>query len=302
MRHEDHELLEERDTKTAKPRIALMGEFSAGKSTLSNLLIGGDALPVKVTATQLPPVWMSSGDFAPFAMDVDDEAHDVDLDRLEDIDVHSTKYLRIFRDVDILQLCHLIDMPGISDPNMSSEVWERVIGHVDAVLWCTHATQAWRQSEAAVWATLPAELKKTSGLLLTRMDKILSERDRRRVVRRVEKETEGEFAAVFPISLTDAIAAGDDRDAWAASGAENFTKFLIDLILSYQSASLRSRAQRERRRKSKIHRVQPGEGLKMPTPAKPRAGAVVPKRVTPKVEAQRRRAIQGPDAETTSAF
>ena len=42
-----------------RPRVALMGEFSAGKSTLSNLLIGRAALPVNVTATQLPPVWMS---------------------------------------------------------------------------------------------------------------------------------------------------------------------------------------------------------------------------------------------------
>ena len=42
-----------------RPLVALMGEFSAGKSTLSNLLIGKQALPVNVTATQLPPVWMS---------------------------------------------------------------------------------------------------------------------------------------------------------------------------------------------------------------------------------------------------
>jgi len=32
-----------------RPRIALMGEFSAGKSTLSNLLLGARPLPEKVT-------------------------------------------------------------------------------------------------------------------------------------------------------------------------------------------------------------------------------------------------------------
>ena len=30
-----------------RPRVGLMGEFSAGKSTLSNLLVGGNALPVQ---------------------------------------------------------------------------------------------------------------------------------------------------------------------------------------------------------------------------------------------------------------
>ena len=44
-----------------KPRIALMGEFSAGKSTLANMLVGAQHLPVQVTATQLPPVWISQG-------------------------------------------------------------------------------------------------------------------------------------------------------------------------------------------------------------------------------------------------
>ena len=38
----------------ARPRIALMGEFSSGKSTLLNLLIGEALLPTKVTATELP--------------------------------------------------------------------------------------------------------------------------------------------------------------------------------------------------------------------------------------------------------
>ena len=39
-----------------KPVIALMGEFSAGKSTLLNLLVGRNILPTQVTATRMPPV------------------------------------------------------------------------------------------------------------------------------------------------------------------------------------------------------------------------------------------------------
>ena len=34
------------------PRIALMGEFSAGKSTLLNLLIERDLIPTRATATR----------------------------------------------------------------------------------------------------------------------------------------------------------------------------------------------------------------------------------------------------------
>ena len=43
----------------ARPVFALMGEYSAGKSTLLNLLLDLEVLPTKVTATNLPPVWLT---------------------------------------------------------------------------------------------------------------------------------------------------------------------------------------------------------------------------------------------------
>ena len=66
------------DSGKRKPRVCLMGEFSAGKSTLSNLLIGASALPVNITATQLPPVWISHGSDTPYRVDLDGEEFDID--------------------------------------------------------------------------------------------------------------------------------------------------------------------------------------------------------------------------------
>jgi len=256
-----------------KTRIGLMGEFSAGKSTLSNLLVGGNALPVQVTATQLPPVWISQGNHAPFMVDVNDEVHKVNPSDLSDIDVHETKYIRFFRDADLLELCDLVDMPGISDPNMESEVWERVLPHVDMVIWCTHATQAWRQSEAAVWSMVPQELKEKSILLLTRMDKILTERDRLRIIHRVRKEAGSEFREIFPVSLLQAIEAGDDREKWERSGAEALTLYLVDAMLNWQGDAGRTRLQKAASKPP----AEAGSGVQIrkgPAPAR-----VVPRRV-----------------------
>lgn len=213
-----------------KPRIALMGEFSAGKSTLSNLLMGQRPLPEKVTATRLSPVWISYGTRAPYRIDVDGSKEPVTLAELENIPVEQTRSIRLFLEADILEVCDLIDFPGISDPNMSSSVWERMLPEVDAVIWCTHATQAWRQSEAAVWEDMPQAVRENSILLITRFDKLNTEKDRSRVVKRVTRETQGQFGAIFPVSLLHAIQAGEDYDRWDASGAGPFTAHLIDVI------------------------------------------------------------------------
>lgn len=217
-------------TQKRKPRIALMGEFSAGKSTLSNLLLGARPLPEKVTATRLSPVWMSYGTDAPYRVDVDGREENIAIEDLGTIPVEETRVIRLFFEADILDVCDLIDFPGISDPNMSSDVWQRMLEEVDAVLWCTHATQAWRQSEAAVWETMPEAVRARSALLITRFDKLKTERDRFRVLKRLEKETDGLFDATFPISLTEALAAGDDYEAFEESGGIDFLQYFLQMI------------------------------------------------------------------------
>ena len=218
------------DEQPRRPRVCLMGEFSAGKSTLSNLLIGEPAVPVNVTATQLPPVWISYGSDAPFRVGLDGETTGINLENLEDVQVEDTGHIRIFKEAKFLKMCDLIDMPGISDPNMAADVWQRMIHHADIVIWCSHATQAWRQSEAAVWSHMPAELHAKSILLLTRMDRILSERDRGRVVKRVEKEAGSMFRKILPVSLIKAVEAGEDPMAWEESGAGALLSTLSQVV------------------------------------------------------------------------
>lgn len=205
-----------------KPCIALMGEFSAGKTTLTNFLLGEDVLPTRVTATQLPPVWMSYGEPQAWYVDTEGRRHDVDFENLYDVPVEGVRYIRLFCKGRILETIDLIDTPGISDPNIPKTVWEMAVGYVNAVLWCTHSTQAWRESERSAWDSLPERLRENSVLLATRSDK-LRPVERERVARRLRREAAGMFRDIVMFSAMDAIrAASEDEtgDLWSESGGE----------------------------------------------------------------------------------
>ncbi len=213
-----------------KPRVALMGEFSAGKSTLLNLLLDDEPFPVKVTATRLPPVWTSRGADAAFAVAHDGTETPIAIDQISAVTLEQARLIRLHKSNDILELCDLIDMPGVSDPNMPAHVWLPLLQEIDIVIWCTQASQAWRQSEAAIWDRAREAMTGQSILLITQMDKLKSDRDRNRVIQRVTRETRGLFQQVFPISTLLAMQSDTDPDLLDQSGAPAFLAHFVDLL------------------------------------------------------------------------
>lgn len=231
---EEHQIHAAQHGTRAKPRLVLMGEFSAGKSTLSNILLGCNPLPMRVTATRLPPVVLSHGPSAAFTIGKDGTRAPIALDALETVPLSETRSIELFMESEILELCDIVDMPGISDPDMPLDVWQNVVGPNDLVIWCTHATQAWRQSEAAIWDSLRAESSGRNLLLVTQFDKLRSPRDQDRVLKRVARETEGLFEQIYPVSLLMALEAGEDFEAWKTSGAADFIEHVIGSLIDIE--------------------------------------------------------------------
>lgn len=215
-----------------KPVIAIMGEFSAGKSTLMNLLVDQDILPTQVTATRLPPVWLRYGEGEPYRVDHNGKKHPVDISDPASIPTHDTRFIRIYCKADILKACDLMDTPGISDPNIPVKHWIDTIGYANGVMWCTHSGQSWRESERGAWMALPERLRDGSLLLVTRKDKIASETDLKKIDRRLERESGELFSGRIFVSLTRAIRARNNGDqaAWNESGAQDFLEKLDKVI------------------------------------------------------------------------
>ena len=182
-----------------KPRIMIAGEFSAGKTRLISGLVGEEVLPSNVTATALPPVWLVYGAKALAAVDQDGKLRKVET--LADVTLENTKFCVISHPAKLLKEVDIIDTPGSSDPNIPAESWEHMLGYVDHIVWCTNATQAWRQSEKSTWNEFPETLVGDATLLVTHADRMPDGRTADRVMRRVQREAKAYFKNYLMASL-----------------------------------------------------------------------------------------------------
>ena len=91
----------------------------------------------------------------------------------------------------------------------------KVFRAVDIAIWCTLATQAWKESERAEWTNIPAGRRRNALLLVTYKDAIRNQNDEMKILTRLRHNTARLFSDVVLISLRDALnsEAGMDEDA-----------------------------------------------------------------------------------------
>ncbi|MEM9429114.1 MAG: hypothetical protein AAGA32_06415 [Pseudomonadota bacterium] len=196
-----------------------MGEFSTGKSSLVNLLLGQKLLPTRATATQIPGVMLEHGPAGvAVATRRDGRVVSVGSDDPMALDYRVYAFVRLRNPAPVLKKVTLFDTPGISDPLLPLSAHVELADTLDTVLWCTPATHAWRESEHAAWRQIPAALRERATLVVTKSD-LIGDTDRTRIEQRLARETEGLFAHRIFLSASDAEAARSASDAeWHESG------------------------------------------------------------------------------------
>ncbi|WP_106745754.1 dynamin family protein [Yoonia maritima] len=225
-----------------KPGFSLMGEYSAGKSSLLNMLLGQPLLPTKVTATHLPTVWITHGETRKLeVLEHDGTLTELSEDGLDFSTLHAHLAVRFTLPADILREADIVDTPGISDPNLAVDIVELISPHVDFVVWCTAANQAWRQTEKAAWKNVQSYVQRQSILAVTRVDQVGNDKDVQRVMSRCVREAGKSFHSILPISAK--LARRDAEDSWTASGAAD----LVAAISSRVADAAEFRAERAER-------------------------------------------------------
>lgn len=225
------------------PRIVLLGEFNAGKTTLANALIGAEVLPTSFHANTRIPIHVRYSARPSITIELADR-HRVPLSETTVglLREGQASTLHVGLAVERLRQFELIDTPGLaSGMTLPGDLTLQACRSAHMAIWCTAATQAWKASEAKVWSTLPERLRRNSLLVATLADTLNTERDRGRVEARLRTEVEPLFSGLVLVAAAEIDAlrrdpdAPDHADRWIASGGAALDAGIERLIAREQA-------------------------------------------------------------------
>lgn len=161
-------------------RVMVMGEFSTGKSSFINALLGEEVAEVSGEPTTAVITVFSYGSPSITVHNEDGTAHDI---RVQDFQKFtstisgseqtrtSVRYVERHLEHPLLRKMVLIDSPGLNDTNKKrAEIAREFMSEAEAVLWIIAADQAATKREVDAVEALPPHLK--PFLILNKIDMI----------------------------------------------------------------------------------------------------------------------------------
>lgn len=218
--------------------IAIVGQFSSGKSTFLNALLSKDILPTGITPVTSKVTYINYGEryemkvtylsgkevFLPI------QEMESYLDQRKNT-IKDIKYLTLYAPLELLKSISLVDTPGLnSQSQLDTQTTHKVLQDVGGIIWLSLIDNAGKHSEAVTLEQYMKSFKEKTICLLNQKDKYTPEQIAQTKAY-VEEKFEHYFVQVTPISAKLALEGRANRkEKLLEKEKQNFLDLLHQFI------------------------------------------------------------------------
>lgn len=244
-------------------KIAIVGQFSSGKSSFLNALLGDEILPsgvTPITAKVCEIVYAKNANISQntqqdFAQNSTQnlsqnllrhifvEVHYKDssiqlkpltyLHQADNIENATISHFRIYAPIELLQNISFLDTPGFNSQNqIDTDTTNAILGEVDGIIWLSLIDNVGKQSEKDVLLSHLKQYSAKSLCVLNQKDRLKNEEEITTSVHYAKSAFSGLFADIIPISAKEALQAKKSNNAdekqtlWASSNMQSVLDFI----------------------------------------------------------------------------
>lgn len=193
------------DAASKPPCLVFLGESNSGKTTAANALLGDGLLPTAVISNTRYPTLLRYADEVA-AVAITQAGGRYDLIGGVARPPEQVALIEIGLPNDGLKNFDILDTPGGFDADTLLTL--PAIPAVRVPVWCTVATQAWKESERRTWISLEPQVRRFGILAVTGLDRITDGEAARRMLMRLKSEalpyfTLGASTSLDPVPATE---------------------------------------------------------------------------------------------------
>ncbi|WP_297810565.1 dynamin family protein [uncultured Helicobacter sp.] len=193
-------------------QIAIIGQFSSGKSTFLNALLGQDILPTGITPITSKVCKICYGEdyiLEILYKDGRKVLQNVDfLHKLSRENSQNIDYFCLYAPIILLKEINFLDTPGFNSQNSDdTRTTLKILENVDGIIWLTLIDNAGKNSEKALLKEFITHFAQKSLCVLNQKDRLKDEKEVQISVDYAKSAFEGIFSAVIPISAKLALKA-----------------------------------------------------------------------------------------------
>ena len=191
--------------------VAIVGQFSSGKSTFLNALLSKDVLPTGITPVTSKVNYINYGKKYRLKVTYHNGAHEYhSLDLISNFTdqrytIEDIKYITLYAPMEILKDISFVDTPGLnSQSDNDTQVTKKILRDVDGIIWLTLLDNAGKESESEILNEYLENFKDKSLCVLNQKDKFTPHQVEQ-TVSYIKKSFSSFFEDVIPISAKQAL-------------------------------------------------------------------------------------------------